>query len=105
MPQNNSSEICFDFNLKNSICEARNKSEEKAFYISEYPLITQPTDINKDLICIPPGQLKFKIKNDLDHLGLIAEDRTQRRRLSANIRESAEASKSEHQDANRNIDR
>ena len=48
---------------------------------------------------------KFKTKNDLDYLRSIATDKTQKMRLSANIREAAEASKSEHLDIDGNIDR
>ena len=59
------------------------------------PITSLPTGINKDLCRRPAGDLKFKPKNDLDHLRSTAEDRTQWRRLSANIREAAEASKSE----------
>ena len=55
------------------------------------------TTVNvKDLIHIPAGELKLKTNYDLDHLRSIAEDRTQWRRLSANILEAAEASKLEH---------
>ena len=46
------------------------------------PVTTVPTVINKDFIRIPAGELKFKSKNDLDHLRSDAEDRTQGRRLS-----------------------
>ena len=62
------------------------------------PITTLPSTNNhhKDLIRIDIGELKFKTKNDLYHLRSIADDRTQWRRLSANIREAAEASKSEH---------
>ena len=60
------------------------------------PIPTLPTVINKDLICIPAGELKFKTKNDLDHLRSKAENQTQWRILTANMREAAEASKSEH---------
>ena len=59
------------------------------------PIATLPTVIKKDSIRLPAGELKFKTKNDLDHLR--AEDRTQSwGKISANIGEAAEASKSEH---------
>ena len=48
-------------------------------------ITTLPTTINKDLCLTPAGELKLKIKNDFDNLRSIAEDRTQWRRLSANI--------------------
>ena len=57
---------------------------------------TLPTVINKDLCPIPAGELKIKTKNDFDYLRSKAEDRTQRKRLSANIQEAAKAFKSEH---------
>ena len=44
-----------------------------------------PTFTKKDLRCVPAGELKIRTKNDLDYLSSIAEDRTQWRRLSANI--------------------
>ena len=49
------------------------------------PITTLSTDINKDLCRTPAGDFKLKTKTDLDHLRSIAEDRTQWRRLSANI--------------------
>ena len=59
------------------------------------PITAPPTVIKKDLCQIPSGELKLKTKNDLDHLRSIAEDRKQWRRLSANIQEATEVSKSE----------
>ena len=44
-----------------------------------------PPVINKDFCRIPAGELELKTKNHFDHLRSIAEDRTQWRRLSANI--------------------
>ena len=40
--------------------------------------------------------LKLKTKNDFDYLRSLAENKTQWRKQSVNIREAAEASKSEH---------
>ena len=60
------------------------------------PITTLPMVIDKDHICISAGEIKFKTKNDLNHLRSLGEDRTQRGRLSANILEAAEASKLEH---------
>ena len=53
------------------------------------------TIMNKDLCRIPADGLKLKTKNDQEHLRSKAEDRTQWRKQSGNIREAAEASKSE----------
>ena len=47
-------------------------------------MTTLLTVINKDLCHIPTGEVKLNIKNGLDHLRPVAEDRTQWRRLSAN---------------------
>ena len=41
------------------------------------PIKTQTTVINKNLIRIPAGELKFKTKNDFDKQRSIEEDRTQ----------------------------
>ena len=41
------------------------------------PIIMLLTVINKDPIRVRDGELKFKTKNDLDHLGTIAKDTTQ----------------------------
>ena len=61
-------------------------------------MTTLPTVINKDLGRLPASDLKIKTKKELDHLRSITltEDRTPQSRLSANIREAAKASKSEH---------
>ena len=79
------------------------KQSHEAFFVLKgdkfrgRPVTALPTVDNKDLIRIPARELKFKTRNDLDHLRSIAKDRTKwSRRLSANIREAAEASKSKH---------
>ncbi|GFS02849.1 hypothetical protein ElyMa_001133800 [Elysia marginata] len=63
------------------------------------PITTLPNVLNKDLSCLPTGELRLKTNEDLDHLRSIAQDRQQWKGLTAKIREAAEASRSEDKDA------
>ena len=60
------------------------------------PVTTMPITLNKDLSRLPTGTLQLKQKADLDGLRSKAHDRQAWRGLTTEIREAAEASRSEH---------
>ena len=81
--------IYYGFLLRRSFFDTEAEKDYRLFSKIDYQTIIF------DIYKIKNGELKVKTKNDLDHLRSIAEDKTQWRRLSANIREAAESYKSE----------
>ncbi|GFR58067.1 hypothetical protein ElyMa_003472500 [Elysia marginata] len=60
------------------------------------PLTTLPVVLNRDLSRIINSNLQLKSSHDLEHLRSIAQQRDEWTKLTARIREAAEASQSEH---------
>ncbi|GFR58493.1 Williams-Beuren syndrome chromosomal region 27 protein [Elysia marginata] len=60
------------------------------------PLTTLPVVLNRDLSRIINSNLQLKSRHDLEHLRSIAQQRDEWTKLTARIREAAEASQSEH---------
>ncbi|GFS03709.1 hypothetical protein ElyMa_004639200 [Elysia marginata] len=60
------------------------------------PLTTLPVVLNRDLSQIINSNLQLKSSHDLKHLRSIAQQRDEWTKLTARIREAAEASQSEH---------
>ncbi|GFS04723.1 hypothetical protein ElyMa_004664100 [Elysia marginata] len=61
-----------------------------------HPLTTLPVVLNRDLSRIINSNLQLKSSHDLEHLRYIAQQRDEWTKLTARIREAAEASQSEH---------
>ncbi|GFS10318.1 hypothetical protein ElyMa_001320300 [Elysia marginata] len=62
----------------------------------ERPLTTLPVILNRDLSRIINSNLQLKSSHDLEHLRSIAQQRDEWTKLTARIREAAEASQSVH---------
>ncbi|GFR92539.1 hypothetical protein ElyMa_006203400 [Elysia marginata] len=60
------------------------------------PLTTLPVVLNRDLSLIIKSNLQLKSSHDLEHLRSIVQQRDEWTKLTARIREAAEASESEH---------
>ncbi|GFR77145.1 hypothetical protein ElyMa_000501600, partial [Elysia marginata] len=60
------------------------------------PLTTLPVVLNRDLSRIINSNLQLKSSHDLEHLRSIAQQRDEWTKLTARIREAAEAPQSEH---------
>ncbi|GFR91076.1 hypothetical protein ElyMa_002583900 [Elysia marginata] len=67
------------------------------YFVTEgRPLTTLPVVLNRDLSRIINSNLQLKSSHDLEHLRSIAQQRDEWTKLTARIREAAEASQSEH---------
>ncbi|GFS17443.1 hypothetical protein ElyMa_004981900 [Elysia marginata] len=58
------------------------------------PLTTLPVVLNRDLSLIINSNLQLKSSHDLEHLRSIAQQRDEWTKLTARVREAAEASQS-----------